>query len=75
MLNAVKSMFADVSSVSPSSEQRNCTIHKGVTLFLSYTNINKTNSLHHVKNVPKLAPFPQFESRSKCFKVRAISDL
>ena len=29
-------------------------IHKGVSLFLSYTNMKKTNGLHHVKELPKL---------------------
>ena len=51
-------------------------IHKGVSLFLSYTNMNKMNSLHHVKEHPKISNFLQFESHSsKSFKVRAISDL
>ena len=51
-------------------------IHKGVSLFLSYTKVNKMNSLHHVKEHPKMSNFLQFESRSsKSFKVRAISDL
>ena len=27
-------------------------IHKGVSLFLSYTNMNKMNGLHHVKEHP-----------------------
>ena len=51
-------------------------IHKGVSLFLSYTKVNKMNSLHHVKEHPKMSNFLQFESRSsKIFEVRAISDL
>ena len=51
-------------------------IHKGVSLFLSYTKVNKMNSLHHVKEHPKMSNFLQFESRSsKSFEVRAISDL
>ena len=48
-------------------------IHKGVFLFLSYTNMNKMNSLYHVKEHPKISNFLQFESHSsKSFKVRAI---
>ena len=51
-------------------------IHKGVSLFLSYTykhEINTMNSLHHVKEHPKISHFLQFESHSsKIFKVRAI---
>ena len=51
-------------------------IHKGVSLFLSHTNMNQMNSLHHVKELPQISNFLQFESySSKCFKVRAISDL
>ena len=51
-------------------------MQKGVSLFLSYTNMNKMNSLHHVKEHPKISNFLQFESHSsKRFKVRAISDL
>ena len=47
-----------------------------MSLFLSYTNMDKMNSLHHVKEHPKISNFLQFESHSsKCFKVRAISDL
>ena len=37
-------------------------IHKGVSLFLSYTNMNKMNSLHHMKQHPKISNFLQFES-------------
>ena len=45
-------------------------------LFFLYTNMNKMNSLHHVKEHPKFSNFLQFESHSsKCVKVRAISDL
>ena len=48
-------------------------IHKGVSLFLLYTNMNKMNGLHHVKEHPKITNFLQFESHSsKRFKVRAI---
>ena len=48
-------------------------IHKGVSLLLSYTNMNQMNGLHHVKEHPKISNFLQFEShRSKTFKVRAI---
>ena len=48
-------------------------IHKGVSLFLSYTNMNTINSLHHVKEHSKISNFLQFESHSsKSFKVRAI---
>ena len=51
-------------------------MQKGVSLFLSYTNMNKMNSLHHVKEHPKISNFLQFESHSsKCFKVRAIQVL
>ena len=51
-------------------------IHKGVSLFLSYTKMNKVNSLHHVKEHPKIRNFLQFESHSSnTFKVTAISDL
>ena len=49
-------------------------IHEGLSLFLSCTNMNKMNSLPHVKEHP--TNFLQFESRSsKSFKVRTISDL
>ena len=38
--------------------------------------MNKMNSLHHVKENPKISNFLQIESHSsKNFKVRAISDL
>ena len=37
-------------------------IHKGVSLFLSYTNMNTMNNLHHVKEHPKISDFLQFES-------------
>ena len=48
-------------------------IHKGVSLFLLYTNMNTINSLHHVKEHSKISHFLQFESHSsKSFKVRAI---
>ena len=51
-------------------------IHKGVSLFFSYTDMTKINSLHHVEEHPKISNFLQFESHSsKSFKVRAISDL
>ena len=51
-------------------------MQKGVSLFLSYTNMNKMNSLHHAKEHPKISNFLQFEAySSKSFKVRAISDL
>ena len=47
-------------------------MQKGVSLFLSYTNMNKMNSLHHLKEHPKISNLLQFESRSsKSFKVRA----
>ena len=46
-------------------------IHKGLSLFLLYTNMNTMNSLHHVKEHPKISHFLQFESHSsKSFKVR-----
>ena len=42
-------------------------MQKGVSLFLSYTNMNKINSLHHMKEYPKISNFLQFESHSsKC---------
>ena len=48
-------------------------IHKGVSLFLLYTNMNKMNGLYHVKEHPKISNFLQFEScSSNTFKVRAI---
>ena len=48
----------------------------GVFIFLSYTIMNKINSLHHVKDPPKIRNFLQFQSHSsKSFKVGAISDL
>ena len=51
-------------------------MQKGVSLFLSYTDMSQMNSLHHVKEHPKISNFLQFESySSKSFKVRAISDL
>ena len=51
-------------------------MQKGMSLFLSYTSMNKMNSLHHVKEHPKISNFLQFESHSsKSFKVRAILDL
>ena len=51
-------------------------MQKGASLFLSYTNTNKIDSLHHVKEHPIISNFLQFESHSsKCVKVRAISDL
>ena len=51
-------------------------MQKGVSLFVSYTNMNKIKSLHHVKEHPKISNFLQFESHSsKSFKVRANSDL
>ena len=51
-------------------------MQKGVSSFLSYTNMNKSNSLHHMKEYPKISNYLQFESHSsKTFKVKAISDL
>ena len=48
-------------------------MQKGVSLFLSYTNMNKMNSLHHMEAHPQISNFLQFESHSsKIFKVRAI---
>ena len=45
-------------------------MQKGVSLFLSYTNMNKIKSLHQVKEHPKISNFLQFESHSsKSFKV------
>ena len=50
-------------------------VQKGVSSFLSYTNMNQMNSLHRIKEHPKISNFLQFESHStKCFKVKAISD-
>ena len=41
-------------------------MQKDVSLFLSYTNMNKMNNLHHMKEHPN---FLQFESHSsKCVK-------
>ena len=58
----------DIVSLSSQSERAKIdSIHKGVSLFLSYTNMNQMNSLHHV-NQSKISNFLQFES----FKVRAI---
>ena len=42
-LNAVKSMWADVSSVSPSSEQR-LTVSVGTSYFLDLPRYNKNNN-------------------------------
>ena len=48
-------------------------IHKGMSLFLSYTNMNTINSLYHVKEHPKISNFLKFESHSSnSFKVKAI---
>ena len=50
------------------------TMQKGVSLFVLYTNMNKMNSLHHMKENPKISNFLQFESQlavCKCAKVRA----
>ena len=47
-------------------------MQKGVSLFLLYTNMNKMNSLHHMKEYTKSSNFLQFESHSKSLKVRAI---
>ena len=42
-------------------------MQKGVSLFLSYTNMTKMNSLHHMKEYPQISNFLQFESHSsKC---------
>ena len=38
-------------------------MQKGVSLFLSYKNMNKMNSLHHMKEHPKISNFLQFESQ------------
>ena len=32
-------------------------VHKGVSLFLSHTNMNKMNSLHHMKEHPQISNF------------------
>ena len=45
-------------------------MQKGVSLFLSYTNMNKINSLHHVKENPKLSNFLQFYSSLCTIKIR-----
>ena len=51
-------------------------MQKGMSLFLSYTNMNKIKSLHHTREHPKISNFLQFESySSNSVKVRAISDL
>ena len=36
-------------------------MQKGVSLFLSYTNMNTMNSLHHMKEHPKISNFLQFD--------------
>ena len=47
-----------------------------MSLFLSYTNMNKMNSLHLMKEHPKISNFLKFENHSSnVFKVRAIWDL
>ena len=43
-------------------------MQKGVSLFLSYTNMNKMSSLHHVKENPKISNFLQFESLQYMFQ-------
>ena len=61
-------MFISITTIDP--------IRKDMSSLLSHTNMNKVNSLHHVKEHLKISNFLQFEShRSKTFKVRAISDL
>ena len=37
-------------------------MQKGMSLFLSYTNMNKIKSLHHTREHPKISNFLQFES-------------
>ena len=45
-------------------------MQKGVSLFFSYSHMNKIKRLHHMKEHPKLSNFLQFESHnSKSFKV------
>ena len=47
---------------------------KGVSSFLSYTDMNKMNSLYHAKEHPKISNFLQFEShRSQGCKFYSIS--
>ena len=56
-------------------------IHKGVSLFLSYTNMYKVNSLHHVKEHPKISnllhlkvievKLPKLELFQICMKIRS----
>ena len=44
-------------------------IHKGMSLFLSYTNMNTMNRLHHVKEHSKISHFLQFEILREFFIV------
>ena len=44
-------------------------MQKGVSLFLSYTNMNKMNSLHHMEAHPQISNFLQFESAVKVSKL------
>ena len=39
-------------------------IHKGVSLFVSYTNMSGMNSLHHMIEHSKISKYLQFESHS-----------
>ena len=51
-------------------------MQKSVSLFLSSTNMNIIESLHHMKEHPQISNSLRFESHSsKSFKVRPISDL
>ena len=48
-------------------------MQKGVSLFLSYTNMNKRNSLHHMREYPQISNFLRFESHSsKCVKALVL---
>ena len=48
-------------------------MQKGMSLFLLYTNMNKMNSLHHMKEYPQIRNFLQFESHSsKCVNLRDL---
>ena len=48
-------------------------MQKCMSLFLLYTNMNQMNSLHHMKEYPKISNFPQLESHSsKCSKLELL---
>ena len=45
-------------------------IHKGVSLFLSYANMNEMNSVHHMKEHPKISNFLKFENHSSTLELQ-----